>query len=593
MSLTAVNPESQRDVALLQDLLHKREYHLAELIDEVVFAEQERYKAVQEAHSVRELATHLEEAFDKLLYYHITMHKEVLLPALVASVDVDGVNSRRASVSCTRPTEDENYESGGDATADRATPSNDFLNDLLTEPQLSRETKHLLQAVMQQRKNRGAGTSARLSTTPLPSPSSRAVYDHRNGGDGVGEGVRSPTDTHEVAQRATRRAIVLSDSLLRNQETLTRLLRSIQDQTEEMLDRLSQEGNAAIGGSEPHLLHHPAVKLRSDSNMMQTSSPHSSAAATLKRRNSEAAATASTASFRLDNLHQHSDRVREIEESLRKVEEERDALQRQLLERESGPMTTYADKALATEKEAWGKERVHLKQELAYAQQRALEEQARCRELKKQVAQLEQIAATSPIPVPPPPARPDTCNHCEKLRTELKKTAADYHNAKAVWKSTEQRLKAEVESLQRHVQEAEAKAVSAETVAVAATALEKERSLAPPVSPTASKDAAATSAAAQTPRYPAGPSSERKIGQLEATVAAMKADLQIMEMRMSIIQDEREAERRRILAAHEQERARLRRERDECQKIIDKMSRELQGLSRSNVGVPAIASTSF
>ena len=72
----------------------------------------------------------------------------------------------------------------------------------------------------------------------------------------------------------------------------------------------------------------------------------------------------------------------------------------------------------------------------------------------------------------------------------------------------------------------------------------------------------------------------------------MKADLQIMEMRMSIVQDERDAERRRIMAAHEQERERLRRERDECQKLIDKMSRELQGLSRANTGTPAIMSAS-
>lgn len=587
MSLAAIDPESQRDVVLLQDLLHKREYHLAELIDEVVFAEQERFKAVQEAHSVRELATHLEHAFDQLLQYHITMQKEVLLPTLVASVDVDGVNSRRASLARSRSGDEAGYDvNGGADQADFPTPSNDFLNDLLAEPQLSRETKQLLQAVMQQRRSRKSATSA--AARPFPPSMSLAT---------------SPVEAADVVQHTTRRAIVLSDSLLRNQETLTRLLRSIQDQAETMLDRWSHgEANTHHKISELPSAR-PAATAPADPDVVQT--PSQRGATTSKPSLPDASPVAP---FRLENLHQHSERAREIEEALRRVEAERDALQWQLRERESAPPVeskkevaeAAASARLAAETEAWGRERVHLKQELAYAQQRALEEQAKCRDLKKQVAQLEQIAATSPIAAPPPPAQSTPCRHCEKARAELKRKAADYHAAKAAWRAEEQRLRAEVAGLKQELSEAEAKtasAVAAASATAAAAALQKERRLvAAQAAPTASAPAigagAATSSAA-TPRYPAGPSSERKIGQLEATVAAMKADLQIMEMRMSIVQDEREAERRRILAVHEQERERLRRERDECQKIIDKMSRELQGLARTTPDVPAIASTSF
>ncbi|KPA86565.1 hypothetical protein ABB37_00701 [Leptomonas pyrrhocoris] len=538
MSLTATNPEDQRNVALLQDLLQKREYHLAELIDEVVFAEQERFKAVQEAHSVRELANNLENAFDKLLQYHITMHKEVLLPALVASEQVNGAKGRRTSTSRLLNGEAKGEENNDtDDGSGTATPSNDFLNDLLNDPQLSRETKQLLQAVMQQRNGRSAVTPTPQPATPLLSTSAVA---------GPFEGGRAPAEANKVARRATHRAIVLSDSLLQNQEKLAQLLRSIQDQAEDMLERWSKDGNAAAGSPAPR---------REDSNGVRTP----------------------VAAFRLANLYQHSDRAREIEAALRSVEEERDSLQRQLRERETVADPRGSSAAAHAEKEAWGKERVHLKQELAFAQQRALEEQARCRELKKQVAQLEQIAATSPIPPPPPSAAHSTlCANCEKTRAELKRKAADYHTAKAAWKTKEESLVKEVEALQHRIEEA---------AAVAGTA----RSLAPHSPPSTS----AKGAAAESPRYPAGPSSERKIGQLEATVAAMKADLQIMEMRMSIVQDEREAERRRLLAAHEQERERLRRERNECQAIIDAMSHELQKLSRADAGVPAITSASF
>ncbi|KPI90746.1 hypothetical protein ABL78_0182 [Leptomonas seymouri] len=561
MSLTTPIPENQRDVALLQDLLHKREYHLAELIDEVVVAEQERFKAVEEAHSVRELATHLESAFNKLLEYHITMHKEVLLPALVASVKVDGASTQRTSASRQLNGEmngKENHDDGNGA--DKATPSNDFLNDLLTEPQLSRETKRLLQAVMQQRRDRGALTPTRQEAAPLASSS--ALYDKY--GDGPSD------DAGGVVQRATRRAIVLSDSLLQNQETLTRLLRNIQNQAEEMLDHWSKKGSLPDGNSTAS----PAVTLGGvDPHIVRSPSPRSAAAA----------------SFRLENLHQHSDRARAIEEELRKVEEERDTLQKQLLKRQSVSDAKASNAALPSEKEAWDKERVHLKQELAYAQQRALEEQSRCRKLKKQVAHLEQIAAASPIPPPSPPVKAATCKHCQKVQAEMKKTAADYRAAEAAWEAEKDGLNREIWSLQCRVEAAEAGAGMA---TAQATAAGTEGGLAPPP-PFSPPSTSSNGATAQAPRYPAGPSSEREIGKLEAKVAAMKADLQIMETRMSIVQSEREAERQRILAAHEQERDRLRSERDQCQKIIDKMSRELKLLSRSNAQMPAITSSWF
>lgn len=547
MSLAAVDPESQRDVALLQDLLHKREYHLAELIDEVVFAEQERFKAVQEAHNVRELATHLENAFDKLLQYHITMHKEVLLPTLAASVEGEGKPSRRPSTPARADgvCNDGNFGDENGAFTGAASPSNDFLNDLLTDPQLSRETKQLLHAVVEQRGGLGETGRNELSRPPPPS---RGAAD----------------SSSDVALHATHRAIVLSDSLLKNQETLTRLLRSIQDQAEAML----RHGTASTTASSSRAPT-PAVTARADPNMVHTPSQRSAAAS--KQRTSD---VSPVAPFRLENLYQHSDRAREIEAALRNVEAERDTLQRQLRDREHA--ATAAATATSSEKEAWGKERVHLKQELAYAQQRALEEQARCRELKKQVTQLEQVAAASPISAAP--ARTTPCSRCEKARSELKAKAADYHAAKAAWQEEEHRLRREIEALQKDVREAAVKA---------------ERNLLTAPAPTATT-VVTTTTTDESPRYhSAGPSSERKIGQLEATVASMKADLQIMEMRMAIVQDEREAERRRLLSAHAQERERLRRERDECQAIIDKMSRELQGLSRCvTAAPPAIASAS-
>lgn len=507
MSLAAIDDQQKGDVVHLQYLLRKREYHLAELINEVVFAEQERYKAVQEAHSLRELATGLEDVINKLLEYHITIHREVLLPVLKDSADNSGDTRSVGASPAENPT--------------AVGSSKDLLEDLLGEPRLPSETKRLLQTALQQ-KWRGE----RLSSGGI-------------GLHGNSSPWRPPADTEASAQQATHRAVALSASLLQNQEKLAQLLHSIQTQAKNLLHHWD-----CLGGTGA-----PDRCLSIGEPTVRQQKP-----------------TSDVAPFRLENLHQHSDRARAIEEALRSVERERDALQVQLRERDAAAAATSAPAPVVQPAESWMEERAQLQKELAYAQQRVLQEQAQNQRLKRQVSQLEKVASASPIA--PSAAGPFTCTHCEKTRADMNKQLADYHAAKTAWKAEEQRLKEDIASLRLQAKEAA-----------------KDTSL-----PSAFPSVGALVGTPQ--RGPSWPASERKIGQLETKVAAMKADLQIMEMRLAIAQDERDAERRRILAAHERERQHLRDERDECQRIIDKMSRELQGFSQmSSSTPPAVTST--
>ncbi|CAG9582818.1 conserved hypothetical protein [Leishmania major strain Friedlin] len=509
MSLAAIDDHQKGDVVHLQYLLRKREYHLAELINEVVFAEQERYKAVQEAHGLRELATGLEDVVNKLLEYHITIHREVLLPVLKDSAGNSG-----------------DARSVGASPAENCTgvgSSKDLLEDLLGKPRLPSETKSLLQTALEQ-KRRGE----RLSSGGI-------------GLHGNSSPWRLPADAEAPVHQATHRAIALSASLLQNQERLAQLLHSIQTQAKNLLHHWD-----GVGGTEA-----------------QDGCPSSEP--TVRQQGP----AGNVAPFRLENLHQHSSRARAIEEALRSVERERDALQMQLREGDAAAAAAAVRSAPAPvvqPDESWMEERAQLQKELAYAQQRVLQEQSQNQMLKRQVSQLEKVALASPIA--PSAAGSSTCTHCEQTRADMKKQLSDYHAAKAAWKADEQRLKEDIASLRLQAKESV-----------------KDASLL-----SASPSVGALAGTPQ--RDPSWPASERKIGQLEAKVAAMKADLQIMEMRLAIVQDERDAEQRRILAAHERERQRLCDERDECQRIIDKMSRELQGLSRmSSSAPPAITST--
>ncbi|CAJ1993278.1 hypothetical protein conserved [Leishmania donovani] len=510
MSLAAIDDHQKGDVVHLQYLLRKREYHLAELINEVVFAEQERYKAVQEAHGLRELATGLEDVINKLLEYHIALHREVLLPVLKDSAGSSG-DARSVGAS-----PEENSTAVGS--------SKDLLEDLLGKPRLPSETKRLLQTALQQ-KQRGE----RLSGGGIGLHGNSSLW-------------RPHADAEAPVHPATHRAIALSASLLQNQERLAQLLHSIQTQAKNLLHHWD-----GLGGTEA-LDGCPSI-----------SEP------TVRQQGP----TSNVAPFRLENLHQHSNRARAIEEALRSVERERDTLQMQLRERDAAAAAAAAASAptpVVQPDDSWMEERAQLQKELAYAQERVLQEQARNQRLKRQVSQLEKVASASPIA--PSAAGPSTCTHCEKTRADMKKQLSDYHAAKAAWKAEEQRLKEDIASLRLQAKESV-----------------KDASL-----PSASPPVGALAGSPQ--RDPSWPASERKIGQLEAKVAAMKADLQIMEMRLAIVQDERDAERRRILDAHERERQRLRDERDECQRIIDKMSRELQSLSRMSYSAPpAITST--
>ncbi|KAG5492346.1 hypothetical protein GH5_01264 [Leishmania sp. Ghana 2012 LV757] len=515
MSLTGFDDTQRVDVAHLQHLLHKREYHLAELINEVVFAEQERYKAVQEAHGLRELTTRLEGVVNKLLEYNITIHREVLLPVLIDSVrSNDDARSVGAS-----PVED--------STA--VGSSKDCIDDLLLEPCLSSETKRLLQAVVKQRRKaeRQSSGHTRLHvnvSSPSAAPSGSAARI-------------PPVDAEASVTPATRRAIVLSDSLLQSQESLAQLLHTIQAQARDLLRHWNE-----LGGNELQDRQQPLRE------------------STVRRQKS----TSEVAPFRLENLHQRSCRVREIEEALRSVEGERDALQAQLRERDAtadaAAVAASAQTPAAQPDESWLKEKAQLEKELAYAQQRVLQEQARSQELKKQVSQLEKIAAASPIT--PFEAISSSWTNCEKMQEEIKNITADYHAAKTAWKAEEQRLQKEIASLRLQAKEPV-----------------NDASL-PSASPPVSGSVGA-------PPYCApGTETERKVGRLEALVAALKADLQIMETRMSIAQNEWCDERRRILTAHERERQRLLDEKSECQTLIDKMSRELQSLSRISASAP-------
>ncbi|GET92984.1 hypothetical protein, conserved [Leishmania tarentolae] len=520
MSLTTDDDKQKGNVAHLQYLLRKREYHLAELINEVVFAEQERYKAVQEAQGLRELSTNLEDVINKLLEYHITIHREVFLPVLKDSAKKGG--DARSASACP----------GEDSSDVRC--SKDLLEDLLGKPRLPSETKRLLQTALQQQQKHERLSSGSIGlhsdSSPTPAaPSGSAPF-------------RPLVDTEGPVHHATHRAIALSASLLQNQETLAQLLHSIQTQAENLLHHWGRVGDTEA----PERW--PSISDRSGRQQKPTSG---------------------VASFRLENLHQHSNRARAIEEALRSIERERDALQVQLGEHHATAVAAAATSAptpAVQPDESWMEERAQLKKELAYAQQCVLQEQQRSQKLKTQVSQLEKVVLSSPIAASS--VSPSTCTQCEKMRADMKKQLADYTAAKAAWKAEEKRLIEKITSLRRQ-----------------ANKPVKGGSLASPSSP-------AEALAGVVQHDSASPASERKIGSLEAKIAAMNADFHIMEMRLAIMQNERDAERHRILAAHERERQYLRHERDECQRTIDKMSRELQSLSRmSTSALPVITST--
>ncbi|CAJ1012386.1 hypothetical protein Q4I28_007699 [Leishmania naiffi] len=521
MSLTTVDDRQRDDVVHLRVLLQKREYHLAELINEVVYAEQERYKAVQEASSLRELVSRLEDIINKLLEYHMTIHKEVLLPALIDSAGKSGdAHSVRAPAA-------EGFTVVGS--------SKDVLDDLLGEPRLSSETKNLVQGVLQQKRK---GERLSSSDAELHGNSSSLLAALSNAAPS-----RQPADAEASVDHARRRAIVLSSSLLQNQEELVQLLRSIRIQTEDLRHHWDRLRGVEVQDRQQPLRESTVRQQKPISDV---------------------------APFRLENLRQHSNRTHTLEEALRSVEKERDALRVQLRERNAAAaaaLEANTPPKVVQPDESWHEEMAQLKKELAYAQQRVLQEQARNQGLKKQVSQLEKVAAASPITSSA--TSPTTCVHCEKTRADMHNQSSDFQAAKTTWKEEERRLKKEIASLRLQVKEP-----------VNKTSL-----------PLPSPPVGALTDAPQC--YASGTTSERKIGHLEATVASTKADLQIMEMRMAVMQSEWDSERRRILAAHEQERRRLCDERDECQRIIDKMSLELQALSqmssRAPLAIPSIA----
>ncbi|CAD2216558.1 hypothetical protein ADEAN_000402000 [Angomonas deanei] len=73
-----------------------------------------------------------------------------------------------------------------------------------------------------------------------------------------------------------------------------------------------------------------------------------------------------------------------------------------------------------------------------------------------------------------------------------------------------------------------------------------------------------------------------QINQLEAVVATLRTELQIMEGRVATIRNQRDVERRRILNLSETERQRLLRDREECRLLLSKMTNELNALEIEN-----------
>lgn len=88
--MRAVVPEDEAQVNVLSHRiakldcdLKKREVHLAELIDEVLYAEQNKEEAMRRAESARHLITQLEGIFQDLLGYLKLIEGDVLLPAFL------------------------------------------------------------------------------------------------------------------------------------------------------------------------------------------------------------------------------------------------------------------------------------------------------------------------------------------------------------------------------------------------------------------------------------------------------------------------------------------------------------------------------
>lgn len=449
MSIEVLNT----DAVKLQEQLKQREYHLAELVDEIVFAERERAKAVEEVECVRELATHLERSFQKFLQFHITMSHDILYPLLAQWPN---------PTSCMAPNAADISRQKQEVTQ--------ALKELQSESQISKETKKLMGAVLQS------------TSTVAPSLNRGAATDL-------------------AVDESARRVVVLSDSLLENQMTLSNLLRDLRNQAEGLLHRWAckqgemdfprvegQQSRAGGRATSPFTVSHPQ----------------------------QSRSSATTASFRLENISQRNGRTLEMQEDLAKVEKERDMLQAQLQEQ---GLQRDVVKALQDEK-------TQLQDQLLYMQRRSLQEQALCRKLKERISQLEeQPVIKSPEGAP--------CFQCESVKAEQE--------------LMKHRMQNEIEALKTDKKTLE------------------------------SVNAAMTASALKPCSSPSG--QEHKIGKLEGTIASLEAELKIMEMRLSMLQSDRDGERDRILALHEQEKERLRRERNEFREIVSKMSKEVEGLA--------------
>lgn len=219
----------------------------------------------------------------------------------------------------------------------------------------------------------------------------------------------------------------------------------------------------------------------------------------------------------------------EAQEQLLLAQRERELLWERQQEREKSE--TVVSSLLADKRQ--------LENELLYAQRRTLEEQNRNRDLKQRVQELQEVLERTTH---------ETKKGLVNSEAEIQRISRGADVARASLESEVARLRTENQSLVESNERLMQNPSSGETQA------------------------------------------RHRAAKLEGIVSSLKTDLQIVESRLAVIQEQREAERQRILYQHDREKQRLRTERDECQQLIDKMAVELRLLSQEHQAMRGAAS---
>ncbi|KAF5221046.1 hypothetical protein ECC02_005912 [Trypanosoma cruzi] len=468
--------------------LKKRELHLAELIDEVVYAEDGKDKAVRRAESARYLVNQLEGMVQNLLGYLKVIEGDILLPAFL-------------ELSCVMPQEPLKSREVIAQTLEK-----------IVEDSLSSRTKKLIAAVRE-----------------IPSETKNLA-------------------TREVFMRTVAKesvsvedAIVLSGLLLERKEELTAFMDDLRDRVQYIL-----QGNRSESPGEGM---------------------------------NRSVGTIKNACF------DHE----ELQEKLRRVENERDALRQQILSR--GENTLRMNPAFQEETEALGKQFLDSRYLLSKAQsnsqamgvrvealEREIEEM--CRE-KKMLQNEVQFLKRDQISRSRFYAEERRVEEGSKqLRAELDRIISEHAVIIAATESKMADLRAqntilltEKQEYKQHMDDKNHQIANLQrTNDLLRRELFELQQKILSSSPSSIKNEHSES-----------------VQGLESTVAGLTAELNALERRLADVSARNQEERKQIVAQYEEERSRYKAERQECDALVERMANELEKLAMENRSLRAAA----